>query len=403
MPITLDDVPAKLTPPGPPGKRRWVVITLLCAALGSGLVVLFWPAHLQRGSLWYWCCVAVLPATVGLLGLALRGLMYERQRDYAQRWNQQRLDHLHRLTQQGQRAVGLLASAYCTPAGSRQLAGALRRGSAPQKPVYLGASRGVSRCSQLVPVAQQHTANEYQQRLRCFMRQVLATLQQDLDQVTRLGRLRVRIRHDSTLPDAALLAAWRACVTHDAQREEVHFATQDDGLLWLDQWLDTPDGPGAVLSLEINVFKHPVDTQCESVSAVLLALPEFCHKYALKPQAWVHRPAMMLEGGSPWSAVMRWGRMEDPSETYFIWQLQLCTDQLASMNLEMAKAGRSIDRQQCLHLDGVLGRPAEAVGNIGIIVAGEQAVTDAQPQLVVIQDQTVHGVVVRPVARRQGE
>ncbi|MNE72734.1 hypothetical protein D3C80_1687010 [compost metagenome] len=56
-----------------------------------------------------------------------------------------------------------------------------------------------------------------------------------------------------------------------------------------------------------------------------------------------------------------------------------------------------------MQLDDVFGRPAEAVGNIGIIVASEQAAIDAQAQLVVMQDKTVHGVVVRPVSLKRGE
>lgn len=399
----LDELPRKVPLPEPPRKRRWLMIVLLCSLLGSSLTVLFWPGHLQRWSMWYWCSVVVLPVMGGLLAFALRGLMYERQRDYAQSWNQQSLDHRRRLIQQGQRAVGLLASAYCTPAGSKHLACALRRGSVSLQPVYLSDLKSALRFSYLSPVAQEYTVREYQQRLHHFLCQVLSALHQPIKQVTRHGRLRVRIKHNSVLSDDELLAAWRACVVHDPLLEEVHFVAQDDGLLWLDEWLDTPGIGGPVLSLEIHLFMHPVEKQAESVSATLLALPEFCHKHALEPQAWVHRPVVISQGVSSLSDVMRWGRMEDASEKYFTWQLQLCPDHLCSMSLELAKAGRPIDREQCMQLDDVFGRPAEAVGNIGIIVASEQAAIDAQAQLVVMQDKTVHGVVVRPASLKRGE
>ncbi len=402
MVVTLDDLPKPLPSPTPPGAKQGLLTIVLCGLLGSCLAVLFWPGDMPRWSLWYVCCVVVLPVMGGLLAFALRRLVYERQRDYAQRWNQQRLDHERGLIEQGQRAAGVLATSYCTPAASQHLARALRSGSVPLQPVYLSAKQGALRFSQLAPAAQHYTACEYRQRLACFLPQVLSALHQDIADATRHGRLCVRMKHNSVLSDDELLAAWRTCVVHDALLEEVHFVAQEDGLLWLDEWLDTPDPADVVLSLELNLFLHPVEKQAESVSAVLLAHPQFCRKHALQPQSWVHRPAVILDATTSLPDAMRWGRVAEGHEKYFIWQLQLSPDQRCRLSLEMSRTGRSIDREQCMQLDDVFGRPAGAVGNIGVIVASEQAVADAQAQLVVMQDKTVHGFVVRPGEQQQG-
>lgn len=394
MAVDLRALPDKAQLPTPPSKGRWCVAVVLIALLGSGLVVLFWPGDQSRNSAWFWCCAVVFPVLSGLLVFALRLLAYERQYNFAQGWNQSHGQHEHALIRDGQRAIAVLATSYCTPAGNNRLAQALRSGSKPLQPVYLPQRLSTLRLSRLPHPMQQNAGQTCAQRLQKVLQQVMRGLDEDLLRIT--TAVQVRIRHNQPLTDAEVLSVWRSCASDSLAVDEVILATQDDGLLWLDAWLDEPGLPAVLLSIEINLFKEPVVEQAESVSAVLLARGEWCAGQRLEPSAWIHRPVAMNNQSGSVQDVLRWGRIEAATDRWFTWQLQVPDALLGEMNIVMSSSGHPFDSEKRQRLDDSFGLPACAVGNIALIVASEQAATDNQPQLVMLQDVTPHWCVVRP-------
>ncbi|WP_449433886.1 hypothetical protein [Pseudomonas putida] len=399
MPIDLNMLPAKKKLPLPPKTRCWVTIILLCCLLGSSLTILFWPEELKQMSLWRWCSMLLLPLIAGFLLFAFRGIVYQRQCDFVKSWNHRHAEHEQRLIQQGQRAIALLATSYSTPAGNNQLAYALRSGSKPLQPVYLHDMKTVRMASQLPDAGTHDRANKYG-RLQMYLHQVMRGLEDEMQRYGGYSPLRLRIKHNHVLSDDEVVAVWHSCAMDKLSIETLQFAAQDDGVLWLDEWLDQPDDCALMLSLEINLFVEPLEGQAESVSALILAQPYFCEQHGFAATAWIHRPVPMSDNAQSLREVLRWGRLGEDSQPYFVWQTQVPNDYLCRVTIAMSSAGQSLDKEKYMQLDRVLGKPADAVGNLAIIVASEQAAAEDQSQLIMMQDKTPQWFVVRPASHR---
>lgn len=401
MPVDLGALPEQHALPRLPGRWRWCLLVLIGAVAGAGVVMWLWPAEQQENAAWFWSCVLLFPLLAGLLLFALRRMVYERQYEFALSWNRNRDEQELALIQKGQRAVAVLASSYCTGAGSRLLAQAICRGSKPLQPIYLAAFAATMRLSQLAPGAKLYTTQEYRQRLQACFQQVMRGLAEDLGRLDATP-VRVRFKHNQVLADDDVFALWQQCGADALLVEQAVFATFDDGLLWLDGWLDDPSPPSLLLSLEINLFLPPVAEQAESVSAVLLALPEWTQRKKTVPTAWVHRPAGMADGACSLDDVLCWGRVAAGADPLFVWQSQLQVDALSDISIAMQAAGHLLDVDRCQCLDGSLGLPGCAVGNIALIVASERAAAENQVQLVMVQDASPHGCIVRPAHHAGG-
>jgi hypothetical protein len=208
----------------------------------------------------------------------------------------------------------------------------------------------------------------------------------------------LRIRHNGVLADEQVLALWRAAAGEWQAIGPVTFANQaDDGLLWLDGWLDTPERAELILSLEVNGYLQPEDGAAESVSAVLLGRSDCGVRRKLSPMAAVHRPVRANPPAESFQYALRWGRLLDTEDRYFFWQSQLSDALSAEMAVVMSASTHPASREKSLNLDNVLGRAGCAVGNLALIVAGEQAKTDCEAQLILLEDATAQWCVVRPV------
>lgn len=397
MPVDLRALPEKLALPQPPCHGRWCLVILLCSLLAGILLVLLWPDDSGRMSLWFWCCVVIFPLMLGLALFALRLRVYEEQREYRDSWNQHQDQQRAALIEQGQRPVDVLAVSYCSPAANNRLAEALRKGSTPLLATYVESQKLTMHLSQLTPQAKLFTADEYRQRLAGFFRQVMAGLDEELQHHARATPLRLRIRHNQILSDDEVLSLWRAAYAGQPLIDQVVFAAEEDGLLWLDSWLDSTDAFAMLLSLEINLFQAPVDGQAESVSALLFAQRTWCAKHAIEPMAAVHRPVSMTDVVQSLDDALRWGHLAGADdEVFFTWQSQLPGACSGSASIAMRAAGRALDRDRSHQLDASLGSPGCAVGHMGLIVACEQAQADSQPQLLMLQDVSPQCCVVRP-------
>ncbi|SEN66352.1 hypothetical protein SAMN04487857_1338 [Pseudomonas sp. ok272] len=341
--------------------------------------------------------MVVLPLVLGLLAYALRLLAYERQHDFVQGWSERRDEQEQALIARGRRAVVVVGSTYCTAAGSNQLANALRHGSQPLQAVYVGANSPTIRVSQLMPVAQQHTEQEYAQRLAASFEQMAGALDVELQPFNRDVPLCVRIKHNQVLSDDAILSLWRSSLRRERPVDQVVFATTDDGLMWLDSWLDEPPRARLLLSIEVNLFLEPVPEHAESVSAVLLATAELCTAQEVAPMARVHRPVRVMDPAPALQDACRWGELSVQDKAFFTWHSQMSRQTLGDAHLALFSTGYRPDVARTHSLDKSLGLPECAVGNIALILASEQARTDQQPQLVMLRDTSVQALVVQPV------
>ncbi|WEJ73077.1 hypothetical protein [Pseudomonas sp. PSE14] len=395
MPIDLRALPEPLSIPPEPNGLRWWLIILLCAAVGGLLVTLFWPLDSRGASLWFWCCAVVFPLIAGLMLYALRRQLFEGQLDYVEGWNEARDEQRQALIERGQRRLVLLAGACCTAAGNNKLAQALRAGSIPLQPVYQEAQACTLRLSQLQPAAASLSVDEYIQRLSGYLRQVVQGIEEEWRTCAQGVSTRLRIRHSGVLSDEQVLMLWNAAGGDRHTVGPVVFAEQDDGLLWLDDWLDMSEPVDLLLSLEINAYLEPMDGYAESVSAVLLGRPEWCTKCKVTPEVVVHRPVRIGEPKASFEDALRWGGLLDAEDGYFLWLSQLPESLAGEMAIVMSGAGHPPDQGKTLDLDGVLGLAGCAVGNLTLIVASEQARTEREAQLVLLGDTSSQWCVVR--------
>lgn len=396
MPVNLRGLPDELNPPPAPNRVRWLLIILLCSLAGSAMTLLFWPGEMQPKSLWFWCCVLVFPVAGACLLYGLRQFVYEYRLDYVENWNSARVDLALYLIGKGQERIGLLASAYCTPAGSARLAEALRKGSRPLQAVYQASTRTLMNISPLVAQQPQEQTQRYPERLEAYLDRVLAVLMPDLHRIIPGQAARVRIRHNQILADDQVLQVWGVCAQRRALAvESVSVTNHDDGLMWLDTWLDAPQEYPVVLSVELNLFDQVTADQAESISALLFAHEGHCSARQITPMAWVHRPVAMSCDPQSANEVLLWGHVSKEVEL-FAWQAHVEKEHLRELNGALLDQRGSLAPTDCLRLDDCLGAPGCAVGNISLIVGGEQSVTNQQPQLLMMLDATPHWCVVRP-------
>lgn len=400
MAVDLSSLPERRLLPRQPRHRRWGVVILLCSLVVGGLIVLLWQVASRHISLWFLSCALLGPLITGLVFYALRLLAYEKYRDYIESWNQSRDELEQSLIRRGQCTVAVLGVSYCSGAGNNQLAQALRLGSKPLQSIYLEGQALTMQLSQLIPAAQSHSKSEYTLRLHRFLNQVVSTLEYDLEAEVRSLAVDVRIKHNHVLCNEEILSIWSAVTTNRSLTDRVIFATDDDGVMWLDAWLDDPERHQLLVSVEINLFLDPVAEQAETVTAVLLGSSEWCIAQKINSIALVHRPVQLeCSGRSIKDAVtdaFLWGKLRAGDETYFSWHAQVPDDVLRETSIAVNAARFPFNVARCYRLDDSFGLPGCAVGNVALIVASECASAEGDPQVILLQDASAQIFVVRP-------
>lgn len=394
MPVDLSVLPAKLALPQAPKLARWCLILLLCSSLVGVLVVLLWPSERWQASLWFWCCVLVLPMTLGIALYGIRYSAYEKHREYILGWNLSHEQQEQALVDAGQRPIGLVSSAYLTGAGSRDVAAALIGRSKPLKPVC--AKAPFMRINPLFPVCEPLGPQMYRVRLVEQLEGVLRALKRDLARCQDVAPLHVRIRHNHVLGDEDVLSLWRSCRAGQAFEDAVVFAHNDDGLMWMDAWLDQQQPFGPLLSLEFNLFLEPVAEHAESVTAVLMAPVDWCASHGISARALIHRPVRISDLSVDLDTSLHWGRLNEVGDEFRVWYSQLKGDFLGELKMAMRAADQLPSTDCWFGLDEPFGLPGCAVGNMTLILAGEQANEERRGQLVVLQDASRQAFVVQP-------
>jgi len=394
MPVHLKQIPHEEPLPSPPRTSRWLLVIILCAIAGAILVLSVWPKELTTYSVWFWFCTLAIPFGVGLLAFIIRLRCYENKRDRVLWWN-----HLHQQQREeqillGQKATGILGMSYITPVASNKLSQALLRGASSLQTLYSPVLRNTVSAALLSTPLETLTAAGYQHRLESLLAIVLRQLKAELDKYGE--SLSIRLSHDGVLNDDQIITAWQNIFTPSASVKEVIASSKNDGMMWIDEWLDS-DNEKVVLSVEINLFMLPRDREAESVSALLMASPAWLQKQNIKPQMWVHRPVSVMDVTESVTDAACWGKLNAEQHWYF-WRTQLKSDVLAKILQAMEKQGYLANKEGDQSLDDTFGRPGAAAGNISLICACEYAAASGLPQWVIAgdNDNNTQMVVVRP-------
>ena len=397
MPIDLRVLPAKTLPPKLPKNKRWIFFIFITVALTGGSSAYFISDKYSMYSLWYLCCAIVFPFLLALTIYGFRLRLYENERDYVFSWNQNHEQIRERLITHGQCPIAILAASYVTPLGCNHIAKALLKGNASLMHVCLPVENITMRLSQLSPSAKYYNKDEYKSRLITQFKKLIPSIEDELIYYAQILPIKMRIKHNAILQNEDVLSIWHNLATKTAFIKDVEFAQEDDGLLWIDQWLDTQDNSNLILSIEINMYAEPLSDVAESVSALLLAPNEVQNKNNLNPLAFIHRPVQITNISESVADALTWGRVLDKTSSFFIWQSQFPSSLIKDVMIALDRMAMPIYEERVHRLDDSLGMPGYAVGNITMIIAAENARFSEKAQFLLLKDGTPQCCVIQAV------
>lgn len=394
MPVELHKIPEKVSLPEPPDKIRWLIIVVVVLIAGAAISLYFWPKGMTTHSGWFWFCTLVIPLFTGIASYALRLRSYENECDRIHWWNHLHQEQYDTQVNRGQRYAALLGKAYITPVANNKLASALLNAGSQLQSQFSSFLQRSLMTAQLEPYPQNFSEPEYVSRLEMYLSQLIRMLQPDISSVP--GNLSVRIHHDGTLESAQIRTLWEKLYDASNPLAEISIETDGDGLMWLDNWLDKQERKLS-LSVEINLFGEIKDKHAESVSALLLASPEWVSEYGNEHvSAVIHRPAVVGDDDNAFNDALLWGELA-AGDKFSFWRSQLKGKMLATQLQSIDKAGYMPGIQDEHLLDDLFGCPGAATGNILLICACEHAAATNLPQLLMTESKTIHQAIVRPV------
>ncbi|MTH48723.1 hypothetical protein [Intestinirhabdus alba] len=392
MPVELKNIPERIKTPEPPIVLRWLIIIILVTVVGAALALFLWPEGISTHSAWFWFSVIAVPFSVGSACYAFRLLIYENERERVNHWNRLHQEQYDIQVAKGQRCAGLLGKAYITPGACNKLASALLTYGSQLQSTYFAPLRRTFTTARLEPSASHFSKESYSLRLARYLAQLLSVLEPDLSALAG-DRLSVRLRHDGMLDDAHIRQIWQEIFPSLYTVDDLAVGEEGDGMMWLDSWLDRREAM-LMLSVEINLFTEPRDYQSESVSALLLASPEWLSQHVVQPEAVIHRPVVATEEICTLQDMLRWGKLSI-GEAYTLWQEQVDKNALTRLLQQAESIGYAPGQSEKYILDDLFGNAGAAHGNIALLCACEYAVTSGKPQWVMISDKTTHQTIVR--------
>lgn len=391
MPVEIQKLPEKIAEPEAPRLLRWLVIVALITLLGMALSLYLWPKGMSTQTTWFWICTLAAPLSAGVGCYALRLRAYENARDRASYWNHLHQEQYERHVNTGQRPVGLLGKAYIAPIARNKLAAALIASGSQLQSSYFATLNRSLMTARLSPGDSFPSEIDYQVNLRGYLTELLHMLEPDLQAIS--GGLSVRLQHDGSLDNSQVIEIWKAVFPVTYVVNELAVGTENDGLMWMDPWLDRRES-ALMLSVEINLFLEPRQYQAESVSALLLATPEWLAQHNVVPEAYIHRPVVTTEELHTVENMLRWGKLK-PDESHTFWRIQVSNEALAQLIQQAQKLGYSPGQNESYALDDLFGHPGTATGNITLICACGHAAASGKPQWIMAESKTVHQAIVR--------
>lgn len=394
MSVELKTIPEKLIIPEPPLASRWFIIIVVITVLGIIPGLYLWPEQMSTHSAWFWFCILVIPLSVGFACYAFRLRDYENQRDRVNHWNRLQQKQYDIQVKKRQRSAGLLGKTYITPIACNKLAAALINYGSQLQSVYFEHLQKTLTTAQLEPSATYFSEESYRIRLVRYLTQLLRMLEPDLSALP-AGRLSVRLRHDGSLDNRHITQIWRDIFPASYAVDQLVAEVEGDGMMWLVPWLDqrctTP-----MLSVEINLFIDPRNYQSESVSALLLAPPDWLDQHDVIPEVAIHRPVVVTENIASLEDMLLWGSLS-ADEAHTLWQEQIDKDVLTRLLQQAESIGYSPGQSEGYILDDLFGHCGAATGNISLICACEHAMTSGKPQWMIMADKTTHQAIVRQI------
>lgn len=163
--------------------------------------------------------------------------------------------------------------------------------------------------------------------------------------------------------------------------------------MWLDPLLDQ-DEATVMLSVEINLFHSLRDRQSESVSALILATPEWLSRHNVKSEVLIHRPVVATELMSSLEDVLRWGKLSH-GEPHTLWRSGVCQMSLQRVIQQAERLGYVPGNIESYDIDDLFGGPGAATGNIALICASGHAALSGNPQWIMVEGNNAHQLIVR--------
>lgn len=392
MPIELDKIPPKRQLPDAPSLLGWILVIALITLSGVMLSLWQWPRDMPTNSVWFWFCILAIPLSAGFVCLGFRLKAYENERDKTCYWNQLHQQQYDRSVEQGQGAAGVLGQSFITPYGCNKLSSVLL-------------THGSMLCSQYSPALQRAVTTArlsdwmpdvpiqtFEKRLAGYLNDVLHMLKAELSDLSD-GKISVRIQHDGVLTNSQVGRIWQSIIssTHTFSLPEI--STEDAGLMWLDPLLDQ-DEATVMLSVEINLFHSLRDRQSESVSALILATPEWLSRHNVKSEVLIHRPVVATELMSSLEDVLRWGKLTH-DEPHTLWRSGVSQKSLQRVIQQAERLGYVPGNKESYDIDDLFGGPGAATGNIALICASGHAALSGNPQWVMVEGNNAHQLIVR--------
>lgn len=397
MPINLHLIPDKKPEPLPINKMIWLVVLVFFILLMCLFSFLLWPVDEIKNSVWFWCCSLLFPAVFGLMLYGFRQLRYENSLTYIRHWNDNHEKLEKELIKKGQEPVHFLESFYCTPIGESNLCQAIINGEEPLKSIYLAEYGTTVSLGQLSPSSGKRS-NEYAERLDFFLKKIAPSLNNSLNKNYKEANIKTRIKHDGVISDSDVLLIWYQALHHE-QSGNVIFSSEDDGLLWIDHWLDDQSSTDIAISVEIHLLKEPLQNHVESVSVLILGGTDWCLDRGITPKAAIHRPVKLDNLDESLTDALRWGKLaEQESSDYFFWHSQVPPEMLTEVTITLDSVEHPINQGKSFDLDPTLGLPDKAVGNVALILACEKAYSENENQLILLKDSSYQVCTVRPLS-----
>ena len=400
MPVELPEVEPLGDAPEPPRAMVWLGVFIVVMLSGVVIAVLTWPKGEPTNTAWFWVRLLALPALTGcaLFGLRLHYYDEKIQRRQAQR--DVRTKEWQTALRFASEPLAILDSAYLTAPGREHVAAKIADAE-----LVLSAETSAAGADAVRHTALQLNGHaEFPGRYRACFRGLIERIAGSVTAIPYKVPLTVHLSLPADVDQEALLTLWQSCWTASNLRPvKAQLLAAARGVMSLDEWLDIRGGPSLEkASLIVSVQLHDASPQssAEAAVGVLLAWAPLADRYALKTQAWFHRPveagAAALSGEL--SKALVWGKTT-AIEAADLWQaglsqsdkrtlLQAASDtKLAVSQIEGFKGLHDVDR--------AIGNPGICAGWLAIALGAEHAAQTSRPQLIAWHEGALRLAVIR--------
>lgn len=408
MPVDLSVLPPKITPDArPPRPVVWLLLAVIVIGGGVALALWLWPKGKSTHDWQFWAWLVVVPSLVYALLFAVRWHVYEQALTQVEAYNRQREDVVNHNTVFAQRPLALLAHAYVTTMGERDVAKRImRRETALAFRPVRGIGASVSHTS---IVSQQPEARETERRrtyrdalpltndnlLELFGR-LISQLQSKL--VALPSRLVLPVQLVVTGSEYPLNAAkqWETAWKAFGLGEFVlNSRPAEIGLMALDAWLDETDRQQrerVTLYVNIQLRDDPPDNGAEATTAMLVAWPDVVKRIGLSAEAWLQRPvrAPAKNSATTLETALTWGNIASVDDTQ-VWASGLHAEGRESLShafRQSPTAAPNLSEEAVVtaNIDTSLGDAGHTAGWLACALAAECLQASDQPQLIATQE-----------------